>query len=99
MKRFDMRGFLRPGVAVAAVAIGAGELHGGRGVHWFDALMTRQASDAFRISLGLRLAHERRKLRRRLRADADHGQRDGENSGENDRYPFHQKVRITFVKT
>jgi hypothetical protein len=34
-----------------------------------------------------------------LRTNADHGQRDDGNCGECDRYPFHQKVRITFVKT
>ena len=86
---------------VAAVAIGAAELHRGRGVHRLDALVTGQAAHALRIGLGLRLAMQRRKfaattargcgsaasaMARGLRRTCD-------------RYPFHQKVRITFVKT
>ena len=62
MERLYVRGFFRARRTVAAVAIGAGKLHRGRGMHRLDSVMTREASGTLRVGLGLRLAHQWREV-------------------------------------
>src|SRR5205823_228676 len=50
MQRLDVRRFLRSSVAVAAVTIGASQLHRRRGMHRLDAVVTRETSSALGIS-------------------------------------------------